>query len=164
VGKQGEVEIKVENGSLRLRSAATATRYLSDESSALRDPEGFVDTGDMLELRGERYYFLGRGSGVINVGGLKVYPEEVETVINRHPAVRMCCVRSRRSPITGALVVADVVLQSDPDPAVKRVAELKREILRLCRETLERHKVPTSINFVATLTVGSSGKMERQHA
>ncbi len=164
VGKHGDVDIKVEDRSLRLRSARTAVRYLGEESSALMDHEGFVDTGDIVELRGERYYFLGRRSGVINVGGLKVYPEEVETVINRHPAVRMCCVRSRRSPITGALVVADVVLIGDPDPAVERVAELKREILNFCRETLARHKVPTALNFVAGLLVAESGKIGRHDA
>ncbi|HTN73386.1 MAG TPA: long-chain fatty acid--CoA ligase, partial [Methylomirabilota bacterium] len=136
----------------------TASCYLGDEGSALMDHEGFVDTGDMVERRGDRYYFLGRKTGVINVGGLKVYPEEVETVINRHPGVRMSCVRSRRSPITGALVVADVVLGGDPDPAV-----IKQEILKICRETLARHKVPTAINFVSSLAVAESGKIERHH-
>jgi acyl-coenzyme A synthetase/AMP-(fatty) acid ligase len=164
VGSHGQVDIKVEDHSLRLRSGRTAVRYLGDESSALTDPEGFIDTGDMVELRGERYYFLGRRTGVINVGGLKVYPEEVEIVINRHPAVRMSCVRSRRSPITGALVVADVVLQGHPDLAAERVAELKQEILNVCRETLARHKVPTAINFVASLALAASGKMERHNA
>jgi acyl-coenzyme A synthetase/AMP-(fatty) acid ligase len=161
VGKHGEVDIKVEDGSLLLRSARTAYRYLGDESSALMDHEGFVDTGDIVELRDNRYYFLGRRTGVINVGGQKVYPEEVETVINRHPAVRMSCVRSRRSPITGALVSADVVLMGDPDPAAGRVAELKQEILNICRETLARHKVPALLNFVTSLVVTDSGKIER---
>ena len=54
--------------------------------TALADEDGFVDTGDMLELRGDRYYFAGRREGIINVGGQKVHPEEVEAVINRHPA------------------------------------------------------------------------------
>jgi len=40
----------------------------------LRDADGFVDTGDIVERRGDRYYFLGRRSGVVNIGGLKVYP------------------------------------------------------------------------------------------
>ena len=45
------------------------------------------------------------------MGGLKVHPEEVEAVINRHPQVRMSLVRTRKNPITGALVVADIVLE-----------------------------------------------------
>jgi acyl-coenzyme A synthetase/AMP-(fatty) acid ligase len=164
VGKRGEVEMKVEDRSLHIRSARNAVRYVGEESSVLMDHEGFVDTGDIVELNGDRYYFLGRRSGVINVGGLKVYPEEVEALLNRHPAVRMSCVRSRRNPITGSLVVADVVLKGDPDPAVGRVAELKQEILNICRETLPRHKVPTALNFVPILAVAESGKIKRHDA
>ena len=70
----------------------------------------------MVELRGDRYHFVGRRGGVINVGGLKVHPEEIEAVINRHPAVRMSLVRGRRNPITGAIVVAEVVLQRPARP------------------------------------------------
>src|SRR5439155_6753569 len=114
VGAPGDVDIKVVDGSLRIRSARNAARYIGEDNSTLADEEGFVDTGDMVERRGDRYYFLGRRSGLINVGGLKVYPEEVEAAINRHPAVRMSRVRSRRSSITGSLVAADVVLKTDP--------------------------------------------------
>ena len=164
VGRRGEVEMKVEDRSLCIRSARTAVRYLGEESLALTDGEGFVDTGDIVELRGDRYYFLGRRNGVINVGGLKVHPEEVEALLNRHPAVRMSCVRSRRNSITGSLVVADVVLNEELDPTVQSVAELKQEILKVCRETLPRHKVPTLLNFVPSLTVAESGKIERHNA
>jgi acyl-CoA synthetase (AMP-forming)/AMP-acid ligase II len=169
VGAPGEVEIEVEDSSLRIRSPRTAIRYVGEESSPLMDARGFVDTGDIVERRGDRYYFLGRRSGVINVGGLKVYPEEVEAVLNLHPAVRMSCVRPRRSPITGALVVADVVLNSDTDAAHGRVMErgdehLKAEILGLCRATLPRHKVPVALNFVPGLAVNATGKMARKDA
>ena len=158
VGARGEVELKVEDGSLRIRSPRTALGYLGEECSALMDADGFVDTGDIVELHGDRYYFLGRRSGVINVGGLKVHPEEVEAVINRHPAVRMSLVRSRRSPITGSLVVADVVLSGEPEP------DFKREILRLCHENLAAHKIPATIRFVPALDVAAAGKLARQHA
>ena len=62
---------------------SAATRH------ALTDADGFVDSGDIVELRGDRYYFVGRRGGIINIGGLKVHPEEIEAVINRHPDVRM---------------------------------------------------------------------------
>src|SRR5439155_2792623 len=81
---RGEVEMKVEDGSLRIRSPRTAVGYLDDKGKALADEAGFVNTGDMVELRGDRYYFVGRADGIINVGGRKVHPEEVETVINSH--------------------------------------------------------------------------------
>ena len=153
--------MKVEDGSLRIRSPRTAVALSRRDSPALADADGFVDTGDMVERRGDRYYFLGRRSGVINIGGLKVYPEEVEAVINRHPAVRMSVVRSRKSPITGSLVVADVVLKGE---GTKRARTLKREILKICHESLAAHKVPATIRFVPALEVAAAGKLARRDA
>ena len=135
---------------------------VGEEHSALTDDEGFVDTGDMVERRGDRYYFLGRRSGIINVGGLKVYPEEVEAAINRHPAVRMSRVRSRKSPITGSLVAADVVLKGESDPgAGGPSAAFTREILQICHESLAPHKIPATIRFVPALDVAAAGKLAR---
>jgi acyl-coenzyme A synthetase/AMP-(fatty) acid ligase len=162
IGASEDIEIKVDDGSLRIRSARAAARYVG-EDAPLSDTEGFVDTGDMVDLRGDRYYFLGRRSGMINVGGQKVYPEEVEVLLNRHPAVRMSCVRPRRSSITGSLVVADVVLNPDLE-ADRQSNEVKDEILRFCRQTLPRHMIPTALNFVPALTVGASGKVARHNA
>src|SRR5262249_43982554 len=94
------VELKLQDGSLRIRSDRTAVRYIGRQTSSLTDADGFVDTGDMVESRNERYYFLGRKGGLINVGGLKVHPEEVEAVINRHPCVQISHVHARNNPIT----------------------------------------------------------------
>ena len=113
------VEMKVLDGSLHIRSPRTALRYLGAGQAALTDDDGFVDTGDIVERRGDRYYFVGRRGGIINVGGLKVHPEEIEAVINRHPQVRMSQVRPKQSPITGSIVVADVVLKSEQDSAIR---------------------------------------------
>jgi acyl-coenzyme A synthetase/AMP-(fatty) acid ligase len=153
------VEMKVENGTLRIRSPRTALRYVGSDASALADRDGFVDTGDMIEMRDGRCFFMGRANGIINVGGLKVHPEEIEAVINRHPDVRMSLVRGRKSPITGAVVVADVVLRDSAAPA----AEVEGEILQLCRADLTRHKVPSAIRFVPTLAVAATGKLARHH-
>ena len=156
------VELKVEDGTLRVRSSRTALHYIGADAPALAENDGFVDTGDLVELRDGRYYFAGRRNGVINVGGLKVNPEEVEAVINRHPQVRMSLVRARRNPITGALVVADVVLREDGGPT--QVDAVRGEILQLCRDVLAKHKVPAAIRFVPSLAVAASGKLARQPA
>jgi acyl-coenzyme A synthetase/AMP-(fatty) acid ligase len=161
IGAEGDVAMKIEDGSLRIRSPRIAKRYLGSQAEPLQDADGFVDTRDMLELRGDRYYFVGRRDGVINIGGLKVYPEEVEAVINRHPRVRMSLVRTRKSPITGAIVVADVVLQTAPESAGNNFSELQSEILLLCRKSLPPHKVPATIKFVADLAVAETGKLTR---
>ncbi len=158
--RPGGVEIKVEDGSLRIRSSRTAHGYVGRNVAALADAEGFIDTGDMVERRGDRYYFVGRRGGIINVGGLKVHPEEVEAVINRDHRVRMSRVRSRKSPITGAIVVADVVLS---DQAADAQA-VRNAIVAECRQTLAPHKVPVLITFVPTLDVTSGGKLARSNA
>jgi acyl-coenzyme A synthetase/AMP-(fatty) acid ligase len=159
------VEMKVEDGSLRIRSARAANGYAGAEAPALADADGFVDTGDMVELRAGRWYFAGRRNGVINVGGLKVHPEEVEAVLNDHPAVRMSLVRARKNPITGAVVTADVALV-DPDAAVTPEAQkaLRDAILTACRAVLPPHKAPASVRFVPTLNVTAGGKLDRTHA
>ena len=158
------VVMKIETRSLRVRSDRTARCYLGDHNHAIQDAKGFVDTGDVLELRGGRYHFVGRGDGMINVGGMKVYPEEVEAVINGHPKVQMSLVRTKKNPITGALVVADVVLKIASGTSGNDMGELHHDILRLCRETLPSHKVPAAINFVPALAVAETGKLIRRHA
>ena len=152
--RENGVEMRVVEGSLRIRSPRNAKRYLG--GGAVAGPDGFVDTGDMVELRGDRYFFAGRRDGIINVGGQKVHPEEVEAVISTHPAVEIALVTARKNPITGALVVADVVLK---DPRAGEIA--KDEIMTICRRALPPHKVPASIRVVAALGVAASGKLER---
>ena len=157
--------IKVEGGSLRIRSARAADRYLGRDAEPLADAEGFIDTGDMVERRGDRYYFVGRRGGIINVGGLKVHPEEVEAVINQHEGVRMSLVKARKSPIMGSIVVAEVVLNNDAPPVIESESDgLKDEILHLCRGALPQHKVPATIRFVPALAMTTAGKLARDHA
>ena len=110
-------------------------------------------------------HFVGRRSGVINVGGLKVHPEEVEAVINRHAGVRMSLVKARPNPITGAIVVAEVVPEAglSAEEAAGRSA-LKAEILGTCRAALASHKVPVLLRFADALAVTPAGKLQRHHA
>jgi acyl-coenzyme A synthetase/AMP-(fatty) acid ligase len=156
--ENGDVELGVRDGALCIRSARTASRYLGREAGALKDERGFVLTRDMIERRGDRFFFVGRGDGVVNVGGLKVHPEEVEAVINRHKDVRMSLVRGRRNPITGEIVVADVVLRETHD---KGARQLREEIVDLCGHALDAHKIPASIRFVDALAMSPSGKLAR---
>jgi acyl-coenzyme A synthetase/AMP-(fatty) acid ligase len=163
------VRIDVSRGTLRIKSPGNASRYLGEGAPPIKDGEGFVDLGDKLELRGDRWYFIGRSGGIINVGGLKVHPEEVEAVINSHPKVRMSLVKPRRNPITGTLVTAEVVLVAGDAGESGEGAETpaKRicgEILATCRERLAAHKVPALIRVVPVLEVSASGKLVRRDA
>ena len=160
VGSIPDVDVKIEDGSLNLRSSRVADCYLNGQAKPIKSADGFVDTGDLVELRGDRYHFIGRRDGVINIGGLKVHPEEVEAVINRHPEVFMSLVRTKRNPITGAIVVADVVLKSSPaDPQ-----RLQRDLIGFCRDSLAGHKVPAVIKFVPELAISETGKLVRHEA
>jgi acyl-coenzyme A synthetase/AMP-(fatty) acid ligase len=164
LSRGGPVEMRIQDETLRIRSPRAARVYLGEAATPLADADGFVDTGDLVERRGERLHFMGRASGVINVGGLKVHPEEVEAVINRCPGVRMSLVKSRRNPITGAVVAAEVVLV-DPALGVGETARATREaILERCRSALAAFKVPASVKFVEDLPMTAGGKLERRHA
>jgi acyl-coenzyme A synthetase/AMP-(fatty) acid ligase len=166
IGAPGEVQLRVAEETLQIRSPGTALRYLGEGAEPLRGADGFVDTGDRVEESQGRYYFMGRRGGVINVGGLKVHPEEVEAVINAHPWVRMSLVRARRNAITGAIVTAEVVIVPGGDgrgtPPPTEV--LTRELTERCRHSLAPHKVPAMIRIVAALEVSPSGKLVRPGA
>ena len=153
--REGPVEMCVVDGALHIRSSRTASDYVGG-SEALKN-DGWVDTGDMVERRGTRFYFAGRRGGIINVGGLKINPEEVEAVINRHPGVALSRVSGRKSPITGAIVVADVVLTD----AANDNASFKEELLALCRAKLPALKVPAMVRFVEKLELTPGGKLNR---
>jgi acyl-coenzyme A synthetase/AMP-(fatty) acid ligase len=145
------VAMKLMDGTLHIRSSRAASRYLGSDDLLGE----WVDTGDMVERRGARCHFTGRRGGIINVGGLKIHPEEVEAVINRHPAVRLSRVSGRKNPILGALVTADVVL------AEKHGARVEDEILSLCRGALPAFKVPAMLRVVDRLELTAGGKLAR---
>jgi acyl-coenzyme A synthetase/AMP-(fatty) acid ligase len=158
----GGIEMKIVDQTLRIRSGRIAARYLGAAPGLLVSDDGYVDTGDMIELKDGRYHFMGRMGGVINVGGLKVYPEEVESVLNADPRVRMSLVRARRNPITGAVVVADVVLAEPAGAAPADSPDLvKSDLLNACRRTLAAHKVPAMLRFVPSLEFNAAGKLVR---
>ena len=156
------VEMKVEAETLRVRSGMAANRYLGTDAPSLKDADGFVDTGDLVELRDGRYYFVGRQDGRINVGGLKVYAEEVEMILNRHPAVHVSHVRAKKNPVTGAVVAATVVLRSPLSAGYADEPLLQESILGFCREFLPPHKIPALIQFVPALAISASGKIVRR--
>ena len=156
------IEMRVEDGTLRIRSHRIASRYLNSSSQGLASEDGYVDTGDLVELEAGRYYFRGRKGGVINVGGLKVYPEEIEGVINTDPRVRMSRVHAKRNPIMGALVVAEVVLEQALETG--ETDRIRNDLLEACRRSLPPHKVPARLSFVPALELTAAGKLVRPGA
>jgi acyl-CoA synthetase (AMP-forming)/AMP-acid ligase II len=111
----------------------------------------------MIEERGDRLIFLGRENGLINVGGVKFYPETVENVVKGVPGVALVQVSAKKNPITGTLVVADILADEGADPAV-----VKSAILEACRAELVREAVPAIIRFVDGLEINAAGKLVRR--
>jgi acyl-coenzyme A synthetase/AMP-(fatty) acid ligase len=159
------IALKIQDGTLWIRSQRNAARYLGSAQAPIIGAEGYVDTGDLVESTHGRFYFRGRKGGIINVGGLKVYPEEVESVLNADPRVRMSLVKARRNPLTGSLVVAEVVLADAESSADANTADkIKSDLLNACRRTLAAHKVPAQLRFVPALELSGAGKLVRPSA
>jgi acyl-coenzyme A synthetase/AMP-(fatty) acid ligase len=154
--RDGPVRMRIVDGALQIRSDRLALRFLGASAPRLAGDDGYVDTGDMVERRGDRCVFAGRRGGIINVGGAKVHPEEVEAALNAHPAVRASRVFARKNPITGALVMAEVVAR---DGAVRE--GLEREILASCRARLPAYMAPAGLRFVSDLPMTGAGKLAR---
>ena len=87
------------------------------------DADGWFNTGDVVEQKGDYIRFMGRKSEIINVGGEKVFPAEIENFIQQLDNIKEVTVRGRPSPITGNIIVATVELvePEDPDDLEERV-------------------------------------------
>jgi long-chain acyl-CoA synthetase len=133
-------ETKVVDNILWIRSESAMLGYLN--SPFPFDAEGWFNTGDYVEVDGEWLRILGRKSEIINVGGEKVYPAEVESVLHEVDNIRDAAVIGRANPISGQVVFARVVLR-DPEP----IDQVLKRIRRHCRGRLEPFKVPAMIEL-----------------
>jgi len=140
VGGEG-YELRVVDGILQIKADSAMLGYLNAPSPFTDD--GFFITGDRVELNGEYMRFLGRDSELINVGGQKVFPTEVEAVLLECELVEDAVVFGQRHPITGQIVSANIQLRGNLDES-----EARRTIKQFCAKRLEPFKVPVKIQFV----------------
>lgn len=146
VGGEG-FETRVVNGVLQIRAESAMLGYLNAPSPFTED--GWLDTGDMVEEDGDFIRILGRESEIINVGGEKVYPAEVESVVQEMEDVAEVTVYGMKNPIVGNIVCAKVRLST-----MDNHQTFARRLKRFCGERLSPYKVPVKVE-VAT---------ERQHS
>ena len=138
-----DLEWKVVDEELWLRSRTQIVGYL-DAGHERFTADGWFRTGDKVEQGPDgTIRILGRLGEMINVGGEKLMPAEVESVVLGVPGVTDCRVRGEAHPLTGQTVVADVVSASSDHEA------LRAAIRSTCRQRLARHKTPTRVNFVS---------------
>ena len=140
IGGEG-YETKIQDGTLLIRARSAMIGYLN--APAPFDSEGWFDTQDLVETKGEFVRFLGRRSEIVNVGGRKVYPAEVENVLLQMPNVTDAAVSGEDHSITGKIVAARINLRSPEEPA-----EFRKRLRTFCRTRLEPFKIPARIVVV----------------
>ncbi len=119
----------------------------------------WIDSGDVVETQADRVRFLGRANGSINVGGNKVMPEEIESVIKELPDVAFVQVRARKSAMLGSLVEAAIT------PTLGTVLDVafKKQVTAHCRARLDGFKVPAFIVAAEAIQLTASGKLSRMN-
>jgi long-chain acyl-CoA synthetase len=126
------------------------------EETALALREGWLYTGDIAYMDEDGYFFIvDRKKDVIKVGGLQVWPREVEEIIALHPAVLEVGVAGVMNPQYGETVKAWVVLKPDHKASVE-------EIIALCKEHLVKYKAPRLVEFISQLPRTTVGKVLRR--
>lgn len=134
-------ETKVIDRTLWIRSNYAMVGYLNAEE--VFDNSGWFNTQDVVEVDGEYLKILGRSTDIINVGGQKVYPSEVESVILELENIKDVAVTHERNDFLGQIVVAKVVLDEQESPL-----SVKKRVRTRCRERLFSYKVPVKVYCV----------------
>jgi acyl-coenzyme A synthetase/AMP-(fatty) acid ligase len=150
-------EYKIVDGELWLRSKTQILGYLNHNNDSFTE-DGWFKTGDLVEETEDGFIkIIGRNKEIINVGGEKVLPSEVESVILEVPEITDCLVYGKSNSITGQMVVANVLLQQEG----KDTKEVKRLIKSHCQQKLDAYKVPSKIAFVNEIKYSERGKKVR---
>ena len=133
-------EYKIVENELWLRSKTQVLGYLNASMDSFTS-DGWFKTGDLVEVDGEYIKIIGRAKEVINVGGQKVLPAEVESIILEMEEISDCMVYGEKNAITGQTVVCDVVLN-------KNIENIKKRVRVFCKDRLDAYKIPTKVNLV----------------
>lgn len=138
--RQDNYSVRVKNGTLWVKANTPMVGYLNHPSPF--DEDGWFDTGDLVETDGDFIRILGRETDIINVGGDKVHPVEVEDVILTMDNVRDATVYAQPHPLTGQVVAARVVIL-EPEP----LPQFKQRLRKHCAQQLARYKVPVKVEI-----------------
>ncbi|WP_103645381.1 ANL family adenylate-forming protein [Campylobacter concisus] len=137
------LEYKIVDNELWLRSKTQILGYLNRSMESFTN-DGWFKTGDLVELDNEGFIkIIGRNKEIINVGGQKVLPSEVESVLLGMDEIEDCLVYGEQNAITGQSVSCDVVLKSGVE-----ADGLKILVRKFCKDKLDNFKIPTRVNVV----------------
>lgn len=149
---RSDLDLRLRDGVLEVRSPRAMLGYVGDRAPPFT-PDGWLVTGDRAEIAGDRVLFTGRQDGRVNIGGVKVSPETVETALLGVPGVREAVVTAAANPITGHVLMARIVLDPGADPDSVRAA-----IRALALAPAER---PRRIAITDAIALVPSGKKAR---
>lgn len=150
------VELRIVDGEVFARGRNAMISY--DRQTSLGGySEGWLATGDLVEICGNRVLFKGRRNDVINVGGRKVSPLKVESTLREVPGIIDIRVYAKKNSVTGQLVAADVVLA--PGIGEERAGA---ELRRVASQTLEPHEVPRMFRVVQKMASNEALKVIRR--
>jgi acyl-CoA synthetase (AMP-forming)/AMP-acid ligase II len=150
------VELRVEDGELQVRSA-NAMRGYDALSGVINQAADWFATGDLVRREDDRYYFIGRESDIINVGGNKVSPQEVEQVLRAVPGVADVRVYAKSSSIVGQLAAAQIVPLCAQDSATVKAAVIEASVRQLTPQ-----QRPRLIEIVDRIELSEAGKTQRR--
>jgi len=155
-GLDGNVQLKVNSeGTLYIKCSKISQEYIDSEES-LVNKNGFINTGDIVEIVRERVFFRGRANGSINIGGQKVMPEEVESVIRNCNGIKDVFVYGQKNPILGNVVVANLLIAR-----IEQEVDIKNRVIEYCRQYLEPFKCPAIVRIVDDINLTSTNKKAR---
>jgi long-chain acyl-CoA synthetase len=148
IGGQG-FETRIVDGELHVRSQSSMLGYLNAPTPI--DKDGWMNTGDLVEENEGLIRFVGRKSDIINVGGQKVFPVEVEDVILEVDGVTQASVRGIPNTVLGNAVVARVSLDE-----IENQAHAIERIRDHCRMRLQKFKIPIRFEIVDQSSMSSN--------
>jgi len=153
VGGEG-YDLRVVDGLLEIKADSAMLGYLNAPSPFTDD--GWFMTGDQVEVDGDYLKILGRKSEIINVGGEKVYPAEVESVIQELSNVAEVTVFGEKNPLMGNIVCAKVRLISDEDNK-----SFTLRLKKYCKLHLQSFKIPVKVTINNEFQFGDRYKKKR---
>jgi long-chain acyl-CoA synthetase len=156
IGGEG-FETRIMDGLLEVKAESAMLGYMNAPSPFTED--GWFRTGDAVEIDGDWMRILGRKSDVINVGGEKVYPAEIESVLQEMEGVEEVTVVAESNAITGRMVVAKVKLLTDETGSAFR-----KRMWDFCRSRLPGYKIPQKVTLTDTSLTGARFKKMRREA
>ncbi|HCL78399.1 MAG TPA: AMP-dependent synthetase, partial [Synergistaceae bacterium] len=157
MSRDGEEDhTKEGEGVLWVKGPSVTSGYFRDpEKTAERFKDGWFDTGDYVRMEDGCVHILDRVTDIIIVGVFNVYPQEVEAILNAHPAVQQAAVIGIPHPVNGEVPKAFVQLKEGQQIT-------SQELIKFCKQSLAHFKVPRTMEFVGELPLSPTGKILRR--